>query len=368
METSDAGTRAGYALLSILLILSWVFAGLRFYIRLVRRNAGWDDTFIFLSVLCYSAFTVFSCGLVANGLGEDIDESREDADVFSRGSFYFLFSELFFILASMFVRIGCAIMLLRIMHTIDSRLRNLIYITVATMVAYSVAFFFITLFQCSPVSYFWTYMLESDEKGHNHGFTEQHSGGHCINDNTVTGDYTTLSTLFTIHSVICAISDWTLGVVPFMLLRNLQMNNKEKVTIAFLLGLGIIAGVAAVVRCPLIINANKVEFWDAAIPVAITTAIEPVLGIISVSIPTLAPLLPWKPRERLNSTSDGRSEQPSSKKSYRMGRMTKKSSRWPEHQSQEVVGPSPTDTSIERAIWAIEENSDMKSHIPSRVC
>lgn len=106
-----------------------------------------------------------------------------------------------------------------------------------------------------------------------------------------------------------------------------------------------------------IINANKVEFWDAAIPVAITTAIEPVLGIISVSIPTLAPLLPWKPRERLNSTSDGRSEQPSSKKSYRMGRMTKKSSRWPEHQSQEVVGPSPTDTSIERAIWAIEENS-----------
>lgn len=64
METSDAGTRAGYALLSILLILSWVFAGLRFYIRLVRRNAGWDDTFIFLSVVSlFSSLSLF-CSIV----------------------------------------------------------------------------------------------------------------------------------------------------------------------------------------------------------------------------------------------------------------------------------------------------------------
>ena len=39
-----------------------------------------------------------------------------------------------------------------------------------------------------------------------------------------------------------------------------------------------------------IIHANRTEFWDEAVPVAITTAIEPTLGIVAICSATLMPL------------------------------------------------------------------------------
>ncbi|KAJ2895358.1 hypothetical protein MKZ38_006629 [Zalerion maritima] len=356
----------GYAILAVLLGLSWIFFSLRMYVRIVMlRKPGWDDLLVFLSLVSYTIFTGFACGLVANGLGEDIDESAEDAEKFSRGSFYFLFSELFFIVGSTLLRIACAMMLLRIMLKKDKMLRYVIYGSVGLMMAYSIAFFFLTLFQCRPVSYFWTFMLESGADGHENGLTADHSGGTCINGNTVTGDYTTMSTLFVIYSLVSLICDWTLGSVPFLMLRGVQMTVRKKIIVMALLSLGILAGVAALVRCPLIIIANHKEFWDSAIPVAVTTAIEPALGIIGICAATLMPLVRRGILRRLDSREG---KQPHSGRSHHMSSLGKngaatnsrsQNSRSGHHGISANRDREHSDTAIViHTTWMIEEDSD----------
>ena len=149
------------------------------------------------------------------------------------------------------MRVACALMILRITTKKDKEVRWVVHGVVGVMLAYSVAFFFTTLFQCSPVSYFWTFMLESGRIGHENGFTDSHTGGRCLNDNTVTGDYTTMAVLFTVHSAVSALCDWTLGLLPIFLLRRVRVSFKKKAVVVVLLGLGVLAGVAAMIRCPL---------------------------------------------------------------------------------------------------------------------
>ncbi|KAK3936357.1 hypothetical protein QBC46DRAFT_269782 [Diplogelasinospora grovesii] len=272
-----------YALLGSLLAISWGFFSLRLYVRAwIVRKLSWDDLLVGISMLVYSTFTGFACGIIANGLGTHIDEidSADDLQEWSRGALFFLMSEIAFIVTSTLLRLACALMLLRILRNTTHRrwtYRAIIYATSGVMTAFSLAFVLVTLFQCQPVSHFWTYMYADIE-------------GSCINGERLTHRYNTMSTLFMVHSIVCALSDWILGGIPFFMLKDVQLAWLKKVVLIFLLSLGVLAGVTAVVRAPLVIHKNSIEFWDAAVPVAVTTAIEPALGTIAVCSATLTPL------------------------------------------------------------------------------
>ena len=75
--------------------------------------------------------------------------------------------------------------------------------------------------------------------------------GKCINGEHLTGRYDIMAALFTAHSLVCVLSDWILGAVPFFMLKNVQMSARKKTLVVILLSLGILAGVTAVVRAPL---------------------------------------------------------------------------------------------------------------------
>jgi hypothetical protein len=192
--------------------------------------------------LCYTGFAVFSFGLIRNGLGTDVDDDEDALGEFSKGSFYFLFSELTFIICSTLLRLACAVMLWRVVLRKDTAIRYIIVATASVMLLYSVAFFFVTLFQCSPVSEFWLHMYHDEEEAR------------CIGGATMTsenGGYIIMTALFIAHSVISLVCDWVLGVLPFFILRHLQMSFKKKAVIIALMSLGILVGVAALVRIPL---------------------------------------------------------------------------------------------------------------------
>ena len=82
---------------------------------------------------------------------------------------------------------------------------------------FTIAFFFILVFQCSPPQYFWR-QLYGDE-------------GYCHPKLIVT--YST-----TVYSVISALSDWCLGILPIAILWSVNINLRTKVAIAGLLSLG----------------------------------------------------------------------------------------------------------------------------------
>lgn len=91
----------------------------------------------------------------------------------------------------------------------------LIY-AVATLAAVSgIVATFIIVFQCKPVSYFWDKSIE---------------GGKCISQEVTLG-------AFYAYSVIAAVCDITIGVLPIFLLKNLQTNKKTKTAIIGILSM-----------------------------------------------------------------------------------------------------------------------------------
>jgi outer membrane receptor for Fe3+-dicitrate len=85
----------------------------------------------------------------------------------------------------------------------------------AATIAIGLAFWFVLTLQCQPVSYFW----------HRVG------SGRCLDLNTVVN-------MAYVSSAIAALCDLTLGLLPIFLVWNLQMNQRTKVVLACILGMG----------------------------------------------------------------------------------------------------------------------------------
>jgi hypothetical protein len=62
-------------------------------------------------------------------------------------------SRLFYTLTTVFVRLSIAVFLIRI--CIKRVFKIIIYVAMTMIVAFSIFYFFLVLFQCSPIDYFW---------------------------------------------------------------------------------------------------------------------------------------------------------------------------------------------------------------------
>ncbi|KAJ2892754.1 hypothetical protein MKZ38_009423 [Zalerion maritima] len=301
MVATPIDDTGAYALLGVLLSLAWIFFGMRAYVRLwILRKVGADDALIFVAIISYTTFTGFACGLVAYGLGEEIDDSErlEDKIRYSEATKHWFFAELFFILTSTVLRVACGITLLGIITSKDRKVKWLIITVISVMASFSAAFFFISLFQCAPIEYFWENQLVGKHEGS------------CISNEFLDTPYNTMAAFYIVHSIISALTDWILGMLPYFIIRRVQMNKWKKSTVIALLGLGTLAGITAIIRVPLIIHATRHQFWDDAVPMAVTTALEPALGLIALSSATLMPLFK-KGLRRINSR-DGKYHEPES--------------------------------------------------------
>lgn len=71
-----------------------------------------------------------------------------------------------------------------------------------------IVFFFVTMLQCAPVSYFW----------------DKTQSGSCINIDVII----TLTYIYSAFSVIC---DFTFALLPIVLIMQLQMNSRTKIAL-----------------------------------------------------------------------------------------------------------------------------------------
>lgn len=92
-----------------------------------------------------------------------------------------------------------------------------IWIVISGVTIFSTFYFFLVVFQCNPVVYFWT----------------QYTGGSgkCVSSSVIAdASYA--------HGAVSAVADWTLGILPIFLVWNLAMNPRTKVSVALILALG----------------------------------------------------------------------------------------------------------------------------------
>ncbi|KAM0330486.1 hypothetical protein ACHAQA_003430 [Verticillium albo-atrum] len=251
------------------LIVAGISVIIRVYVKtfLVKHNSL-DDYLIYGAFAGYTAYAVIAMDGAINGATGKHFVLRYTMDQAARSLRGWYLCMVLYAPITLTIRASVCVLLLRL--ATSKVHRWIIWINFAVISLISAAFFFILVFQCSPPSHFWTQVYGSD--------------GRCYNKLIVT--YST-----TVHSCISCLSDWCLGLLPIALLWDVKINGRTKATIAVLLSLGMIAGVALLVRIPYVTRLPPgLEFLYKSIDVAIWSVMEPALGIIAACVATFRPL------------------------------------------------------------------------------
>ncbi|KAK0378889.1 integral membrane protein [Colletotrichum limetticola] len=240
----------------------------RAYVKVcIVKSLAVDDWLIFGAMLGYTAYGGIALHGITNGAtGKHITELTVDQAAVSLRAWYIC--EVLYSPITLAIRTSICLLLLRL--ALNKVHRWIIYANLVVVWMISIAFFCIMTFQCMPPSYFWR-QLYGDP-------------GSCINFNIVPD--ATIA-----HSIISAISDWCMGLLPIALLWNVNLNRRTKALVAVLLSMGMVAGVALIVRIPYVRRlAISADFLYETIDVAIWSVLEPALGIIAASVTSLRPL------------------------------------------------------------------------------
>lgn len=105
-----------------------------------------------------------------------------------------------------FAKLSIGVFLLRV--TVTKMHRWTIYTVMGLTCLTGLVFFFVTLLQCTPISFFWN----KAEKGS------------CINIDIIIA-------LTFLYSVISAVCDFTYGILPIFLVMNLNMSKNSKIAL-----------------------------------------------------------------------------------------------------------------------------------------
>lgn len=212
--------------------------------------------------------------LFAHGAGMHIQDVPIE-DVVPAIRYEFLV-EVLYVATSFFLRISIGLQLWTIVGGAALKGRAAQRVVVASAVllssCYNIAFFFIIIFQCTPVDFFWTQFA---------GVMD----GTCFPQNTIAAiSYT--------HAAISCVVDWTLGLMPIWILWEAMMPLRTKATVVGLLGMGTLAGAVAIIRIPYIKQLIYADdfFWSCT-PIALTSVLEVAIGILAACFATFRPLI-----------------------------------------------------------------------------
>ncbi|EME40870.1 hypothetical protein DOTSEDRAFT_137132 [Dothistroma septosporum NZE10] len=253
----------------LFLILSTVATALRVYCRaVVIRLFGWDDC---LAVLAWAFFACFAaCAVkgVYHGTGQHAWDIQPPSELTDEWQWWWLCEPLY-VLSNMAIKASIAIMLLRLL--VDVTQRTILYVVLIATELYSAAFFLLFVFQCSPVSYFWTRFAGAE--------------GACLNTSAVTG------AVYAYSAIMC-VGDWTFSILPVIIVWKLeQLPKREKAMVGIILAMSAIASIATIARIPYIHTlSNKDDFLYVTSDVAIWSCTETGLAITACCCATLRPL------------------------------------------------------------------------------
>ncbi|KAL9113831.1 MAG: hypothetical protein Q9227_001965 [Pyrenula ochraceoflavens] len=180
------------------------------------------------------------------------------------------FCEIFYGASSTMIKLAAGTLLLRV-TTIRVQVW-IIWGILALATIFGISFLFILTFQCSPIHYFWT-------------SSQDPNGGKCLAPKILTG-------IIYAHAAVNSICDWTYGILPFLIVKDLSMTRRTKLLACVVLVLGNISSVATLVRFKAIGEiAASTDFLFATVDLAIWSTLEVGIAVAAVSLVTIRPLL-----------------------------------------------------------------------------
>lgn len=118
---------------------------------------------------------------------------------------YWYFCYPAYCLSMIAAKISVGLFLLRV--TIQPLYRRIIYVVMGATVVTGLVFFFISVLQCKPVNFFWD---------------KFNSTGTCVNIDVIIG-------IAFAYSAVASVCDFTFGLLPIVLVWNLNMAQNQKV-------------------------------------------------------------------------------------------------------------------------------------------
>ncbi|KAK2000362.1 integral membrane family protein [Colletotrichum falcatum] len=265
LSESNGGPLAATAV--AFLVLSWFSVLLRCYVRAFMTNGFQvDDWFM---VVAQTIFTL-SCSLILagvdNGLGRHNKALSQRQEI--SALMYQALATATYVLGMLFIKLSIGFFLLRLS---TSRLYNwIIHVSLAIVTIWSVVIFFWNMFQCSPVEAQWDYTIPNSE---------------CVPVDAI------VAAAYSI-SVMTILSDWLYALLPIPMVWNVKMTKQAKATVVVILGLGIFASIATLIRLRYLANLGDVDdiLFTGTDPM-VWTLVEPGVAIVASSLVTVRPLL-----------------------------------------------------------------------------
>ncbi|RMZ74533.1 integral membrane [Pyrenophora seminiperda CCB06] len=268
MHTGSANRSSEvFATATVFFILTWLTVGLRIYVRTILMRAwGKDDSYMVATLLVFSIY--LPCQIVAavHGTGRH-RWNLSDNDARTALMFWY-FCELLYVLTSCLLKFAIGYFYLR--FAVEPWHIRCIQLLMAGTVLCGLVYFFLVMFQCTPISEFWN---------------EHPASSHCLSNGPTLGISYSLS-------VINAIADWALGLLPCFIVWKMNLRMKTKILVAGILAFAAIGSTGTVIRMAYIHTlVDGSDFLYSTTDIAIWSTVEPGIGIAAGSIATLRPLV-----------------------------------------------------------------------------
>ncbi|KAF4541029.1 hypothetical protein BFW01_g3299 [Lasiodiplodia theobromae] len=239
---------------------------LRYWTRSkIGGQVGWDDWLLVLTWLLMFAFSIICTIATQHGLGIHMADIQPITE-FSIGMKAFLIGQSTIATAMGTSKAAVAVFLIRILNKTWHYI--ILWFWIISMMGISILLAVSVFAQVTPVEALWNPAVK---------------GTYHMN----------LTVIATVTCVWSAAMDFFLALFPWMVLWQLNMRKKEKITICISLSLGVIAGICGVVRITTL-NAlsNSADYLYACSDSVCWTFSELTLTIVCVTLPALRPL--WK--------------------------------------------------------------------------
>jgi hypothetical protein len=182
-------------------------------IRTVLVKAfGLDDKIMVVTLLFFTAYLACQLGGAVHGTGQRREHITDEAA--QTALHYWFFCEVFYTITTSVFKIAIGFFLLRI--TIVPIHIWIIRTIMAVAAFVGVAYTLLVIFQCKPISYWWDL------------------------DPTHTGTCLSASLVMNFTYVVSALNsfaDWTFGILPIFVVKDLQMKRRVKVIVSAIIGL-----------------------------------------------------------------------------------------------------------------------------------
>ncbi|KAK1971301.1 integral membrane family protein [Colletotrichum sublineola] len=267
VDLSESNGGALVATAVAFLVLSWFSVLLRCYVRaFMTKGFQVNDWFMVVAQAIFTLSCSFILAGAGNGLGRHNKALSQRQEI--SALMYQALATATYVLDMLFIKLSIGFFLLRLS---TSRVYNwIIHVSLAIVTIWSVIIFFWNMFQCSPIEAQWDYTIPDSE---------------CVSADAI------VSAAYSI-SAMNILSDWLYALLPIPMVWSVKMTKQAKATVIVILGLGVFASIATLIRLRYLAGLSDVaDILFTGTDPMVWTLVEPGVAIVASSLVTVRPLL-----------------------------------------------------------------------------